>query len=101
MTPEMLAPEIKQQIDEIEESGVTVLRISCFTDIGIMEARNVACDALLAMRVENKMSTGRVTNDVFTYFSLTYSSSISHTLVIYLSSTSHLLLIHISSTSHS
>lgn len=64
MSPEQLHPDIKQEIDNIENSGVTVLRMSCFTDVGIMEARNAACDALLAMRVENKMQTGKVTQDV-------------------------------------
>ena len=63
MTPEQLHPDIKQMIDSIAQD-VTLLRVSCYTDVGIMEARNVACDALLAMRVENKMQTGRVTTDV-------------------------------------
>lgn len=40
----------------IDESGdkIKVLEISTFTEEGIMEARNAACDALLAMRLDTK-----------------------------------------------
>lgn len=46
----------------LNEDNVTILEISTVTDEGVMEARNKACDALLAHRVESKEKTKRVEN---------------------------------------
>ena len=47
----------------LEESGVQMLQSSCFNDDGIMNVRSVACDKLLASRVENKLKGNKI-NDV-------------------------------------
>lgn len=62
--PEDLPPEQKAWIEEIANSeNATVLTMSCYKDIGVMDVRNVACDRLLAARVEMKMKSNKI-NDV-------------------------------------
>ncbi|KAJ3281243.1 Nucleolar GTP-binding protein 1 [Borealophlyctis nickersoniae] len=64
MRPDMLAPEQQKMIEEIVSAdGVEMAMLSCFTDEGVMDVRNTACDKLLASRVEMKMKGNKV-NDV-------------------------------------
>ncbi|KAI9143635.1 putative NOG1-nucleolar G-protein required for 60S ribosomal subunit biogenesis [Paraphysoderma sedebokerense] len=49
--------------DVVTKDNVTLLQQSCFTDEGVMEVRNSACEKLLAARVEVKMKSQKV-NDV-------------------------------------
>ncbi|ORX85722.1 GTP binding protein 4 [Anaeromyces robustus] len=63
MRPEDLNPEDKALIDEIENSGATIVLSSCYTDEGVMDVKSTACEKLLASRVEVKMKSTRV-NDV-------------------------------------
>ncbi|UZJ51561.1 hypothetical protein CBS101457_000881 [Exobasidium rhododendri] len=46
----------------VEESDgkVQMVEISTFTEEGVMEARNAACDALLAMRLDTKVKGGKM-----------------------------------------
>ncbi|KAI8055194.1 P-loop containing nucleoside triphosphate hydrolase protein [Syncephalis plumigaleata] len=51
--PEDLTPEELALLESItNEEGVQVARLSCHTEEGVMEARNMACDKLLQSRVE-------------------------------------------------
>lgn len=61
MTPDQLDADNRALIDEITgKEGVPMVLASCYTDVGVMDVRNTACDVLLAQRVEMKMKTGRV-----------------------------------------
>jgi nucleolar GTP-binding protein len=54
--PEDLSAEERALLDEIlADPMVSMGQISCFTDEGVMEIRNMACDMLLAARVEMKL----------------------------------------------
>jgi len=56
MQPEDLEPEKQELLASITKSGeVEMLRLSCHTEVGVMEVRNTACDRLLAVRVEQKL----------------------------------------------
>ena len=56
MRPEELEPEKLALLETITKSGeVEMLRLSCHTEEGVMEVRNIACDRLLAVRVEQKL----------------------------------------------
>jgi nucleolar GTP-binding protein len=61
-----LSAEEQQSLQRITGpgSGVEVVELSCYTDQGVMEARNFACDKLLASRVESKLRSGAKVNDV-------------------------------------
>ncbi|KAG0148796.1 hypothetical protein CROQUDRAFT_669657 [Cronartium quercuum f. sp. fusiforme G11] len=60
---EDLDADRRQLIDEIlKENDIHLLQVSCFSEEGVMEVRNAACDALLAHRVEAKERTKRVEN---------------------------------------
>ncbi|KAJ3054058.1 Nucleolar GTP-binding protein 1 [Rhizophlyctis rosea] len=64
MKPEDLGPNEKKLVDEIiGKDGVEMAQLSCYTEEGVMNVRNQACDKLLASRVENKMKGSKV-NDV-------------------------------------
>ncbi|ORX47837.1 GTP binding protein 4 [Piromyces finnis] len=63
MRPEDLNPEDRALIDEIENSGATIVLSSCYTEEGVMDVKSTACEKLLASRVEVKMKSTRV-NDV-------------------------------------
>jgi nucleolar GTP-binding protein len=59
-----LDPENQALVQTIFADGtVEKLELSCATEIGVMEARNQACDRLLASRVEQKLKGSRI-NDV-------------------------------------
>ncbi|KAG6868203.1 hypothetical protein C0993_006344 [Termitomyces sp. T159_Od127] len=44
----------------IDEEGVQCVQVSCYSEEGVMELKNKACDALLAARVENKMKGSKI-----------------------------------------
>ncbi|KAK4684231.1 nucleolar GTP-binding protein, partial [Tremellales sp. Uapishka_1] len=44
----------------IADPTVTVVQSSCYTEEGVMDVRNAACDALLAHRVEQKLKGTRI-----------------------------------------
>lgn len=56
MQPEDLDIERQELLATITKTGeVEMLRLSCHTEVGVMEVRNTACDRLLAVRVEQKL----------------------------------------------
>ena len=63
MRPEDLDPENAALLQGIVDSGVQMVTSSCFNDEGVMAVRNVACDKLLAVRVESKLRGSKI-NDV-------------------------------------
>lgn len=61
--PEDLEPEQRALLDEIlTDPEVTMAQISCYTEEGVMDVRNLACDRLLASRVEMKLKGSKITN---------------------------------------
>ena len=44
----------------IDSEGVSCVQVSCFSEEGVMELKNKACDALLAHRVEVKMKGSKI-----------------------------------------
>jgi nucleolar GTP-binding protein len=63
--PEELDDDRKAMLDAFKEENagtVEFILISTLSEEGVMEARNAACDALLANRVESKEKTKRVEN---------------------------------------
>ncbi|RHZ64126.1 hypothetical protein Glove_326g130 [Diversispora epigaea] len=64
MRPENLPAEEQAMLNEIsEKDGVQIIQLSCFTDEGVMNARNVACEKLLTARVDFKLRGSKI-NDV-------------------------------------
>ncbi|EDO48882.1 predicted protein [Nematostella vectensis] len=61
--PEDLSEERKELLKGFEQEGVTILPMSTFSEEGVMDVRNTACDLLLAQRVEVKMKSKKV-NDI-------------------------------------
>lgn len=62
--PEDLPAEQKALIEDImNQENATVLSMSCYNEIGVMDVRNAACDKLLQARVEMKMNSNKI-NDV-------------------------------------
>ncbi|KZT04220.1 GTP binding protein 4 [Laetiporus sulphureus 93-53] len=58
---EDLAPENRTLVEEIVNSeGVMHVQVSCYTDEGVMELKNKACDALLEHRVDQKLKGNKV-----------------------------------------
>lgn len=58
---EDLSPQNRTFIDEIvNQSDVTLVQTSCYSEEGVMDVRNAACDALLAHRVEAKLKGTRI-----------------------------------------
>lgn len=56
-----LSEENRAYIDSItSDSTVTVVEASTYSEEGVMNVRNTACDALLAHRVEQKMRGNRI-----------------------------------------
>ncbi|KAL2917142.1 Nucleolar GTP-binding protein 1 [Polyrhizophydium stewartii] len=63
--PEDLGPEDKAKLDEIlSTDDVSLVQLSCYTDEGVMDVRNAACDKLLASRVEMKLKGAKVSTVV-------------------------------------
>jgi len=64
MSLEDLDPETASLVQEILADGtIEMLQMSCATELGVMDARNRACEKLLAARVEQKLKGTRI-NDV-------------------------------------
>lgn len=56
-----LSPENRALVEEIiNGDGVLNVQVSCYTDEGVMELKNKACDALLEHRVETKLKGNKV-----------------------------------------
>ena len=56
-----LHPDSRAMVQEIIDKDVTqCVQVSCYSEEGVMELKNKACDALLAHRVENKMKGSKV-----------------------------------------
>ena len=56
-----LSPENRALVDEIIASeGVLSVQTSCYSDEGVMDLKNKACDALLEHRVEAKLKGNKV-----------------------------------------
>ncbi|SNX82635.1 probable NOG1 - nucleolar G-protein required for 60S ribosomal subunit biogenesis [Melanopsichium pennsylvanicum] len=58
LEPERAA--LVQSIIDESEGKVKLAELSTYTDEGVMEARNLACDVLLASRVETKMKGSKI-----------------------------------------
>ncbi|KAJ3338135.1 Nucleolar GTP-binding protein 1 [Gonapodya sp. JEL0774] len=60
-----LQGEEKELVDSmLSKDGVEHFELSCYTDEGVMEARNKGCDILLQSRVELKVKQNKVGDDV-------------------------------------
>ena len=56
-----LTPENRALVDEIISAPeVQHVQVSCYTDEGVMELKNKACDALLQHRVDNKLKGNKI-----------------------------------------
>lgn len=56
-----LEPSARALVDEILSSvDVKHIQVSCYTDEGVMELKNLACDTLLAHRVEHKVKGTKI-----------------------------------------
>ncbi|THH28782.1 hypothetical protein EUX98_g5405 [Antrodiella citrinella] len=56
-----LSPENRVVVDEIiNGEGVLSVQVSCYTDEGVMELKNKACDALLEHRVDTKLKGNKI-----------------------------------------
>lgn len=61
MRPEDLSPSDAALLAEItSDSDVKMVQTSCYSDEGVMDVKNVACDALLAHRVETKLKGSKI-----------------------------------------
>lgn len=63
---EQLEAESAAQLQGLLDQGIPILPVSCLTEEGLMDARNEACERLMAIRVEAKLnaSGGQRLNDV-------------------------------------
>lgn len=58
---EDLSPENRALVDEvISAEGVQHVQTSCYTDEGVMDLKNKACDALLEHRVDVKLKGNKI-----------------------------------------
>ncbi|KAG8970159.1 Nucleolar GTP-binding protein 1 [Tulasnella sp. 419] len=58
---EDLSPENKLLLDEItNKEDVKLVQLSCYSEEGVAEVKNTACDTLLAHRVENKLKGSKI-----------------------------------------
>jgi nucleolar GTP-binding protein len=58
---EDLTPDNRALVQEIIDSeGVSYVQVSCYSDDGVMELKNKACDTLLAHRVDNKLKGSKI-----------------------------------------
>ncbi|RIA93698.1 GTP binding protein 4, partial [Glomus cerebriforme] len=61
MRPEDLPEDEQLMLKEIaEKDSVQIVQLSCFTDEGVMDVRNTACDKLLAARVDFKLRGNKI-----------------------------------------
>lgn len=58
---EDLTPENRALVQEIiDAEGVSSVQVSCYSEEGVMELKNKACDALLAHRIDNKLKGSKI-----------------------------------------
>lgn len=58
---EDLQPEPRAMVDDIINSeDVQCVQVSCYSEEGVMELKNKACDALLSHRVETKLKGSKI-----------------------------------------
>jgi nucleolar GTP-binding protein len=57
---EDLCPEDQALVKDVIANVFAVAEISCHNEIGLVEARNLACEKLLEFRVEHKIRSGKV-----------------------------------------
>ncbi|KAI9199461.1 P-loop containing nucleoside triphosphate hydrolase protein [Polychytrium aggregatum] len=61
MKPENLPPKEKALVEGIlKRDEIEMLQLSCWTEEGVMDVRNRACDILLQSRVESKLKGSKV-----------------------------------------
>ncbi|KAJ3000349.1 Nucleolar GTP-binding protein 1 [Globomyces sp. JEL0801] len=61
--PEDLDDEQKELLDSmVADQEVSMALTSCYTEEGVMDVRNIACDKLLAARVEQKLKGTKIQN---------------------------------------
>jgi len=54
-------PDSRAIVQEIiDQDDVTCVQVSCYSEEGVMEVKNKACDALLAHRVDTKMKGTKI-----------------------------------------
>ncbi|KIM45613.1 hypothetical protein M413DRAFT_65754 [Hebeloma cylindrosporum] len=54
-------PDSRAMVQEIiDQDDVTCAQVSCYSEEGVMEVKNKACDALLAHRVDSKMKGTKI-----------------------------------------
>ncbi|KEZ41078.1 putative nucleolar GTP-binding protein 1 [Scedosporium apiospermum] len=58
--PEDLSPELQEEIQGLVKAGevADILQLSCNTQEGVQEAKNAACERLIAERVSQKLKAG-------------------------------------------
>ena len=58
--PEDLSPETQEDLNEMVKNGdvAEILQLSCNTQEGVQEAKNAACERLIAERVSQKLKAG-------------------------------------------
>jgi nucleolar GTP-binding protein len=59
---EDLADDDKAMVQQVMDSCIGVVQMSCYTEDGVMQARNFACEKLLAHRVESKLRSAKAEN---------------------------------------
>jgi nucleolar GTP-binding protein len=65
MRLEDVHPDSRALIQEIiNQEDVQCVQVSCYSEEGVMDLKNKACDALLAHRVDNKMKGSKVNSIV-------------------------------------
>lgn len=61
MRLEDLVPENRTLVQDIIDSeNVQCIQVSCHSEEGVMELKNIACDALLAHRVDSKLKGSKI-----------------------------------------
>jgi nucleolar GTP-binding protein len=56
-----LHPDSRAMVQEIiDTEDVKCVQVSCYSEEGVMDLKNKACDALLAHRVDNKMKGSKI-----------------------------------------
>ncbi len=68
--PDEVDDSDKAILQKLMDDGIQFAQSSCVTDEGVMDVRNLACEKLLAMRVDAKMR-GQKINDVLNRLHLT------------------------------
>ena len=60
VTLEELSEEERGAIGKLSQEGLSVLSMSTVQEDGVMDVRNVACDALLSQRIEHKLKSKKM-----------------------------------------